>query len=425
MKNMQKAKVLININWYDKSINILSNKESINLTNKLSPNIVDNLNSITNNNQYRYPLAPDILEIEDEEKFKNSDGQIINITIRGKRESKECYFRVKDVSKEFDMERLQGTLIHEDGSYKLNKHYKYFTIVYNGNPVIDDSKNELYLTYIGMLKVLFSSRSGNAETFQEWASDTLFTVHLGNEENKYELVKSMFGGASIHAIKEAFKVSSGKTPCVYLFVIGSAKKLIDENKYSDNDLLLKYGYTDDLPRRSTEHERNYRKLFNIEHIELICFSVIDPKYTADAETSISNYFKTDKVEFNTSKELVVLNKSELDKTKKHFNMIKNSYIGCYKEMSEKINELEQRLKDEQNKHELTRKDYECYQKKSIKELELIKERLTNELELTKEKFKSELELKNKDIESLRYTLKKELEIANLKTQLLEIKIAIQ
>ena len=53
-----------------------------------------------------------------------------------------------------------------------------------------------------MLKVLFSSRSGNAETFQEWASDTLFTVHLGTEENKYELVKSMFGLYSLRLVRD-------------------------------------------------------------------------------------------------------------------------------------------------------------------------------------------------------------------------------
>ena len=43
---------------------------------------------------------------------------------------------------------------------------------------------ELYLTYLGMLKVLFSSRSGNAEMFQEWAFKVLFTVQIGSKEDK-------------------------------------------------------------------------------------------------------------------------------------------------------------------------------------------------------------------------------------------------
>ena len=67
----------------------------------------------------------------------------------------------------------------------------------------------------------------------------------------------MFGGASIHAIKEAFKTSSGKTPCVYLFVIGKANELLKTDKYSKDTLLYKFGKTDDLPRRSGEHERDF------------------------------------------------------------------------------------------------------------------------------------------------------------------------
>ena len=71
----------------------------------------------------------------------------------------------------------------------------------------------------------------------------------------------MFGGASIHAIKEAFKTSSGKTPCVYLFIIGHANELLNTDKYSKDTLLYKFGTTDDLPRRSGEHERDFKKMF--------------------------------------------------------------------------------------------------------------------------------------------------------------------
>ena len=411
-----KAKILLTKEWCDTHIPKLINLNSSAIT--LSNSSAITLSNSDLNNLYDILPAPNLLDIENEEKFKDKDGNIIDIEIRGDRNHKNCYFKVKDVSDGFKLQFLDKNLIDKDGSYIKEKHYKYFIVENRINNSKNIDKKVLYLTYLGMLKVLFSSRSGNAETFQEWVTETLFTVHLGTDENKYELVKSMFGGASIHAIKEAFKVSSGKTPCVYLFVVGSAKRLIDSNKYSDDHLLLKYGYTDDLPRRSAEHERNYRKIFNIDHIELICFSVIDPKYTTDAETSIANYFKTDKVEFNTAKELVILNKVDLDKTKKHFNMVKNSYIGCYKEMQEMINQLEQRLKEEQNKHELTKKDYEYFQKESIKELELTKEKLTNELELTKERLTNELKLKDKELE-----LKdKDIEFINMKVRILEMEI---
>ena len=60
-----------------------------------------------------YPVAPDILDIEDNEKFKDVNGQSIEITIRGERKYDKCYFRVKDVSKGFKMPRLQETILDE------------------------------------------------------------------------------------------------------------------------------------------------------------------------------------------------------------------------------------------------------------------------------------------------------------------------
>lgn len=163
---------------------------------------------------------------------------------------------------------------------------------------------------------------------------------MGTENAKHNLIKSMFNGASIGAIKEAFKTSSGKTPCVYLFVIGNANELLKTDIYSADTLLYKFGYTDDLPRRSGEHERDFKKIFKVDHIELMIFSVIDPKYISDAETSLKDYFKSNKVDYANTKELITLTKTEYEKASKHYTLIKNSYIGCYMEMQDRIDKLE-------------------------------------------------------------------------------------
>ena len=113
--------------------------------------------------------------------------------------------------------------------------------------------------------------------------------------------------------------------------------LLNINKYSEDTLLYKFGNTDDLSRRSGEHERTYKKIFKIDHIELMIFSVIDPKYIFEAESSLKDYFRLNKVEFQNTTELIALNKLEYDKATKHYKLIKNSYIGCYKEMQDKIN----------------------------------------------------------------------------------------
>ena len=63
------------------------------------------------------------------------------------------------------MPNLQKLILDERKTYELNIHYKIFTMDCVANGDIDHSKNEVYLTYKGVLKVLFCSRSGNAESF--------------------------------------------------------------------------------------------------------------------------------------------------------------------------------------------------------------------------------------------------------------------
>ena len=42
----------------------------------------------------------------------------------------------------------------------------------------------LFLTYTGLLRVLFVSRNKNAETFTIWATQKLFTMQMGSKEAK-------------------------------------------------------------------------------------------------------------------------------------------------------------------------------------------------------------------------------------------------
>jgi hypothetical protein len=435
-----KAKVLICVLWYQQkygSIELNNTHElsESNTINNLSSDNTSVLNhSISTIN--KYPNAPETLDIEEYEKFRDSNGQTLDITIRGERNHKNCYFRLKDISRCFEMPNIDKNIKDTKSSYEIEIDYKIFT----RNSELDESKNETYLTYNGIMKVLYGSHSKNARFFQNWATETLFTVQLGTEDSKYELVKSMFGGASVNAIKEAFKTSSGKTPCVYLFAIGNANNLLNTKEYSEDTLLYKFGNTDDLPRRSGEHERDFKKIFKINHIELMLFSVIDPKYIFDAESSLKDYFKLNKVNFKNTNELIALNKMEYEKATKHYKLIKNSYIGCYMEMQDKIDKLERRLKDLQNEYDLTKEKLENKLIVKDKDIDIIKQQFTNEIltkdnelkikdknielieksyELQTEKLQSELKLKDRDLEiiNLKYKmLQEQYEKLSLKTQ---------
>ena len=97
--------------------------------------------------------------------------------LSGDRTSKGIYFLAKDVAHVFEMTRLLDVINNKGRGYIENKHYNFYLV----KPINDGVSRvkKLFITYQGMLKILFSSRSGNAEKFVDWATDTLFTVQMG------------------------------------------------------------------------------------------------------------------------------------------------------------------------------------------------------------------------------------------------------
>ena len=70
--------------------------------------------------------APPLLELTDEEKFHDTDGNIIEIETRGEKQVDKIFFKVRDVMKGFDMPKLNDTLTHIGSGYKKGIHYMRF-----------------------------------------------------------------------------------------------------------------------------------------------------------------------------------------------------------------------------------------------------------------------------------------------------------
>jgi len=328
----------------------------------------------------KYDTVPDDIHLDNNEKFKDDEGNILEIETVGERKVNNIYFKVKDVISGFNMDRLNDIIIDKNTTYNENIDYKFFYLKNNnnfGNKQI--KKKELYLKYKGLLRVLFVSRNGKTDKFIKWATETLFTVQLGEQEDKDKLASNLLG-VNAKTIKDVFKTNSSKTPVVYLYLIGNANELLKNNNYDKTDILCKYGCTDDLERRCSEHDKKFSKEFNTK-IELLCFSIIESKYIFEAETNITQYFKSNVIEYKNSKELIVINKKDITQIKQHYRMIQNSYIGRYDEMNNKISLLEKEIIELNNKL-------------------LIKDK---DMEILIEKHKNEL--KDKDIEILEYKIK--------------------
>ena len=168
-------------------------------------------------------------------------------------------------------------------------------------------------------------------------------------------------------------------------------------KYKENDIVCKFGFTKDLKQRFTDHQTHYTKLFNNDDLklELITFGIIDIFNLSKAESRLKLLFEDKKLEYGNEQELIILDKTKLNKIKEHYTMIQKVYIGSYQELYDQINESKQQLKD---------KDNEIILLKEIHSRELLEE-------------KNKLILINKEIELL--NIKNENKLLIYKVKLLE------
>lgn len=317
---------------------------------------------------------PGLIELKKSEKMRDNDGNIVEIEIRGTRDHDNCFFLVRDVAAGFKMNNLHRALIKKERGYIEGIHYRYFS-----KKVVNDGKNKkikkvkkLFLTYTGLLKVLFSSRNETVTKFVDWATKTLFTAHLGTQDQKDKLTASLMG-VNADVVKNVFNKTSSKLPVLYLLTIGKVKDLratlnIDD-EYDDDHLVAKGGETDDLSRRIGEHSSTYGKMPGA-NLCLKWYNYIDPIHTKKAENELFNLLGKMGHRFTHKKfeEIIIFSKKDAKIVMQQYDNIARKYIGHIKEIADK-------LKDMENQNKILQKDLELLQKDNDllkKEMELLK-----------------------------------------------------
>jgi hypothetical protein len=363
----------------------------------------------------KYEQAPPVLELDDDEKLKIDD-VIYNIEIRGERKVNNCYFDVDDISKSFELKNLKRIIVDKNTGYELNVHYKCFSNDHYNN--LGNKKNvdlkKIYLTYKGLIRCLYVSRNPKVDKFQDWANQILFTNQFGSKEDKTKLASKLLG-VHYKAVSEVFKTSARNIPCVYLFTLGSAKNLRDsmnlDKNIKDDNIICKYGMTDNLERRAAEHNRNFNKIKNAD-LHLKYYSYIDPQYISEAENDITGVFDHEeyKLQYENFTELVVITPKKLnDHIKKQYIGLSERYAGHVTELVSKIKYMEQ-----QHKIDLLEKDNQI----KLLEKDIENERNMSQYKLSEKDYQLKLLEKDNQIKDmmleqekrLRYIAEKELEL---------------
>lgn len=231
--------------------------------------------------------VPPLLFLEDDEKFKDEKGNVVEIEVRGERDWRKIWFKASDVGKMLEYKEGEIIIIlkNKTGSFQQDEDYKTFIqeelILNESLPNKGNNQKTIYLSYNGLMRLLMIRRHPIANHFQDWALNTLFIHQFGTLEQKEELGADLLG-IDLHTLRSVFKVFVDKIPCLYLFYLGNAGDLREEipNGLGDTAKIYKFGFTEDLERRTREHRKSYGG-----NIQLIHFVYIDPKYLSKAEKS--------------------------------------------------------------------------------------------------------------------------------------------
>ena len=353
----KKAQLLLSKEWVER--NIFKNTESTQSSvERLNTNETENINEEEEKQQdieanENIEKAPPLLHLNNLEKFKDPNNNIIEIETIGERHEDRIYFKVQDIMIGFEMPNLDKSIMNLDRGYQRNNDYKiFYNRVKSNNDYSHTIKKTLYLTYEGLLRVLFVSRNKNATNFRKWATNKLFTIQMGNEEERIKLGAKLVN-ISVKTFRAVMNKHANKFPCIYLISLGNVGLLRETFKITDvsipdDSIIYKYGFTDDLNRRLGEHQEKYGKLENVK-LDEATFNIIDPKYTCAAERDIRDECNAYEINLETEgfNELIILNKKQLKCVIKRYGQIGREYAGHSAELQEQIlkhnNEIE-RLK---------------------------------------------------------------------------------
>lgn len=348
-------------------------------------------------NGVKYRSLPDILQLSDEEKFKDDDGNIVEIETRGERKPGKIFFKVKDVAGVFNMPTLHKVITKDDTSYAENKDFMYFTCgtTRSGLPT-----KKIYLTHQGLLRVLFVSRNDKTSGFFKWATETLFIHQFGTTEQKQKLFNKTLG-TSANVSAQVFSRSSHDIACVYLFSVGTVKTLRQTlsipDSYDDNYIVVKYGFTNNLERRTKQHSKTYGAIRGAD-LRLMKYCNIDEYFIREAESKLREHFSRDAFKIGVDDkecvETAIIKPSDIISINGVYDLINKTYIGVFKNFeSQLINERKQHTSEV----ELLKSQRESFERQYNDNVKLMSE-CTERIQIQKELYEKRIDEHSKTCE---------------------------
>jgi len=170
---------------------------------------------------------------------------------------------------------------------------------------------------------------------------------MGTTKQRRALASKIVG-LDVAAVDAMNKTTSGLISCVYLFSLGNVSDLRESmrigEEHADDQIVCKFGRTEDLASRTKAHNRDYGKIEGA-NLQLVYRGDIDAVHNSEAETKIAHLMQELDAMFSYRKhtELIIISEKRLKYIKKHFDIITELYRGRIKEMVTRIKEKDHEM----------------------------------------------------------------------------------
>jgi hypothetical protein len=249
----------------------------------------------------------------------------------------------------------------------------------------------LFLTWSGLLNVIYNSRSGTAKRYREWADEILFVAQMGTHIDRSMLADrihyNVFTWSGLYLIKIA--------P-----VSGVRHKVAFADHIGDDACIYKFGRGEDIAKRFVAHVNDpvYADLGHELQIVHACF--IPEVFLVEAERLLRERVYPSYGQPHRGKlELITLNSNQLNDVKKIYQELHANYTGQMSDKSEYINNLHRDIWSLQVEKAEAEANLQVEKAKAEANLQVEKAKAEANLQVEKEKAEANLQVEKEKAEA--------------------------
>ena len=258
--------------------------------------------------------APPIIKDKDLKFFVDKSGESYEVEMRGERMKDGIYFKVKDVGRVFQSERMSSTILDPRNSYKESIHFIWFkTSSHMKSSKQRAQSKEMFLTFEGFLHALRKTRSKVADEFREWVENQVFTLAFGTVKQKKEMISTLCKVDKTF-LQAFMKLVPGDLSCIYL---------VDTTMTDGNSRVYKFGRSNNLKDRFFKHNVTYGAGTLLDSVIFIPADML-----SEAEALMNNSIsEEERFQYDKAKELITLDSDGRKRIRRIMQTIADKYHG--------------------------------------------------------------------------------------------------